>query len=749
MLSEDEVHVVAASAAYGVRTMKKVRSGLAVWLGCALLTCVCTADCLARQAWEKTNLEPIDHEKLLTDPDERARIEKRIEEYQLWYDQRVGEPVFAYHLDFGRSPSLGKRARLSASAGPVFPPSGQFLAWIRVPPGFSILEGDKLGCTDVGPVKIEDLDAIPIDQVSQRIAELQSEATVRLRLDVVAGEEAVHVFRVYMVGQTTAGSLTAGYRDFWVKVLEDTAYVSRSPSFYKWPGSTGIALPGSPPEEMGSVPTWRTKRLRKRPSPPEVSRPPKPVVPEQVDESYPVQEVRKLYYGEIEYRDGEVWMRRAGEEEFHRVDTVEGPSEREDTSIEVRQYEVEVDVVDERVKALLEEKLDVEVSASLPQRVRLKLDKRQIETLKKHSVEMRIGGEHERYEGYEPSHEKRDCENMPQGSTSQTIIFREDFETHVVPGPVWDAGDLDLGSGEDYWGDQWVDDDARVRSGEWSCYCADYSDVVGQQYDDNMDAYFSTKSPIYLAPYDTVFFYFAAWYDTEPGYDSLMWYFSPNGSSWYLGDGWSGNSGGWQIIAYKLWDFGNLYLKFAFRSDGTSHSYEGVYIDDIVWSSSRLPNLYPYRPTGWDYPVVPSSVTGTHTVNDLYEDIQTYIDWAVRNNGWGDVEDTFYVFLDLDDELIGGWYATSLPSGYYAPLEDSAYTVADSGLHVLKVEVDPFDRIVEFNEGDNTYERQFHWRPAWVTVGGCFQYHDDNTASDRAIPYAEVRLWSSPASTDG
>jgi len=201
-------------------------------------------------------LGPIDWRTLLTDPQERATVEERIDEYQMWWDQRC-EQVFAYHLWFQVPPSLDRKAKLTATAGPVFPPSGAFVAWIRVPPGFKVLEGDVVGWADVGPVKPEDLDAIPRDEVWQHIEELQTKATVTLGLEVVAQKTGVHVFRIYVVGQTTTGVTTAGYRDFWVKVLDDTAYVSRSPSFYKWPGSGGTAIPGSPPEDEVPAPHSR------------------------------------------------------------------------------------------------------------------------------------------------------------------------------------------------------------------------------------------------------------------------------------------------------------------------------------------------------------------------------------------------------------------------------------------------------------------------------------------------------------
>ena len=711
-----------------------------------LVAVLAATDCGASEFGLHTNepeLGSVDIDKLASDPEERATLGPRIEEYVLWHFKGSWEPILYFGFRFGETPVAGRSVHLSISVGPSFAPTGRSVAWVEVPPGFKVLGGAAVGTTDVGPVTAKGIleDAGTTDEGWRRVEELTRQATVRIELDVRA-EEGVHQFRVYGAGRTATGRPYADFEDYWVRVTPDTAEISEDEHFRKYPRpgtDTGHTKPGKPPYARE-----REGKLDEPVLPPatETEVPAEPRPPVELKESHPMEERLEIDYTEIEYRDGEVWIRRAGESEFKRPEQIERASEENGCSpAEHRHYVVQIDIKDERVRALLKGKFGLEVRGSLPQQTRLELEKREIEILKMHSVPMSIEGEHEQYDGFEPTYEKEGCGDREPARQSQTIIFREDFESNSVPGTVWDAGDLDPNSGEDYWGDQWVEDGARVRGGSWSCYCADYGDVFGQQYDDDMNSYFSNVSPIYLAPYDTVFFYFSTWYHSEPGYDSLLWYYSPNGSSWYLGEGWSGDSGGWRTKIYKLYGFGDFYMKFVFRSDAVIHSYEGAYIDDIVLSSSRLPNLLPYAPAGWDYPIVPSSVTGTHTVNDLYEDIGTYIDWAVANNGWGDVDETFYVYLYLDDDRIGQWYATSLPSGYYAPLEDWAYTVADSGLHTLRLVTDPDDYIVEVDEGDNAYERVFHWRPAWITVTGYFEYHDENAGIDEPIQYAKVSVY--------
>ena len=71
-------------------------------------------------------------------------------------------------------------------------------------------------------------------------------------------------------------------------------------------------------------------------------------------------------------------------------------SSEEVAPVESREYEVELDVTDERVRAVLKEELGIEVEGSLPQQIRLRLRRHEIEALKKHSMDLRVEGEHER-----------------------------------------------------------------------------------------------------------------------------------------------------------------------------------------------------------------------------------------------------------------------------------------------------------------------------------------------------------------
>lgn len=122
------------------------------------------------------------------------------------------------------------------------------------------------------------------------------------------------------------------------------------------------------------------------------------------------------------------------------------------------------------------------------------------------------------------------------------------------------------------------------------------------------------------------------------------------------------------------------------------------------------PNLAPYTPSGWSYPIVPSSVQGTNTVNTLYAGQPTYIDLAMINNGSSRAWGRAYICLYLDGVEIGQWYASHLRPNYYATVTDWSYTVNSAGTHTLRIVVDCTNRISESNENDNSWEMAFNWQ---------------------------------------
>ena len=128
-----------------------------------------------------------------------------------------------------------------------------------------------------------------------------------------------------------------------------------------------------------------------------------------------------------------------------------------------------------------------------------------------------------------------------------------------------------------------------------------------------------------------------------------------------------------------------------------------------------LPNLKPHKYPDWDYPLVPSSVSGTHAVNTLYAGDPTtrptYLDWAVINDGSASTNRSYYVDVYFDGTLVKYWEITdNTTPGMSWYLHDWVLSVTTTpGPHTLRLVVDPTNLVQETNENDNTWSMTFNW----------------------------------------
>ena len=77
----------------------------------------------------------------------------------------------------------------------------------------------------------------------------------------------------------------------------------------------------------------------------------------------------------------------------------------------------------------------------------------------------------------------------------------------------------------------------------------------------------------------------------------------------------------------------------------------------------QLPDLKPFTPVGFAYPVVPSNVTGTSTESILYFNQPTYFDYRYINDGNGNVVVPYTVELWLDDLKFTAYPHSELAAG--------------------------------------------------------------------------------------
>ena len=311
----------------------------------------------------------------------------------------------------------------------------------------------------------------------------------------------------------------------------------------------------------------------------------------------------------------------------------------------------------------------------------------------------------------------------PVKAAGWSTIMSEDFEG-AFPTGSWSAFDGDGATNGEYY---WAADDYKPYSGLMSAWPAKGGanglDPTSFYYPNNVNSWMM-YGPFDLSNSSDAELLFYYWNSSEPNYDYFGWYASTDGSNFY-GTGVSGNSGGWLYVNFDLTavpTLGNItgsssvWIVFGFTSNANNAggiNYDGPFVDNIVlqkYSQDSSPNLIPYTPSGWDFPIVPSATTGTNTVSTLVANQNTYIDWAVINNG-ASTSTTFVNCLYYDNSQAACWNITGgLNQGFYIYVEDWVLNLTPTpGAHTLRIVADVYNTIAESNESDNTWEHSFTW----------------------------------------
>ena len=135
----------------------------------------------------------------------------------------------------------------------------------------------------------------------------------------------------------------------------------------------------------------------------------------------------------------------------------------------------------------------------------------------------------------------------------------------------------------------------------------------------------------------------------------------------------------------------------------------------------RNANLAPFTPPSWTYPLVASAAPGSQRVDVLSVDGETYISWAVVNDGPGSVDYPFFVDVYLDGVLAERWSTPELGADEVIALTDWEELYQrirlEQGSHTLKLVIDPTDLVPELDEHDNVYEIQFSWQAPTTYTG--------------------------------
>jgi hypothetical protein len=190
------------------------------------------------------------------------------------------------------------------------------------------------------------------------------------------------------------------------------------------------------------------------------------------------------------------------------------------------------------------------------------------------------------------------------------------------------------------------------------------------------------------------------------------------------------------------------YFVRAFRGNIESNNSNTVTITTPACPPS-LPDLHPYAPPLYQYPVVPSSVPETTQTNILRAGQTTYFDWHFINSGTVTAAGNFHVELWVDDTRYVRYPYSNFGPGAWSGFDDWAENIATPGWHTVRLITDPDNTINESNETNNVWEREFYW-------AGSAPYFDDvenglndwsatglwHQVDEYTSPYPESHSWS-------
>jgi hypothetical protein len=127
----------------------------------------------------------------------------------------------------------------------------------------------------------------------------------------------------------------------------------------------------------------------------------------------------------------------------------------------------------------------------------------------------------------------------------------------------------------------------------------------------------------------------------------------------------------------------------------------------------RLPDLALHTPDDWDAALIASPYENDVTDGPLSVDMPTYVAAVIWNQGLVSISDDVWIYLYVDEFLAD----MRLTSGMLVedPAARSRFqdiierVPLSPGVHTLRVVTDPNDLIVESNENNNAFEREFVW----------------------------------------
>ena len=115
-----------------------------------------------------------------------------------------------------------------------------------------------------------------------------------------------------------------------------------------------------------------------------------------------------------------------------------------------------------------------------------------------------------------------------------------------------------------------------------------------------------------------------------------------------------------------------------------------------------LPDLAPYKPSGWGSSLVVASSRGeTSSMRVNFGTADTlYVSWAVNCQN-ASVSETFYSALYVDGVFVSDWYTDGLDNGSYCWVSDYSIGSLPVGEHIIRITADSRGSVSESDEGNN------------------------------------------------
>jgi PKD repeat protein/surface antigen len=150
---------------------------------------------------------------------------------------------------------------------------------------------------------------------------------------------------------------------------------------------------------------------------------------------------------------------------------------------------------------------------------------------------------------------------------------------------------------------------------------------------------------------------------------------------------------------------GNEIEAEAYDTAGNASSWKHIWL----YRDPPEPDLHSYTRSGYPYPVVPSSSSGTHEVDTLHAGQTTYFDWYFTNSGNATASGDFHVELWVGDERYVRYPYSDYGAGWIGGFDDWAQVIPAPGWHTIRLVTDADGAITESDEGNNIWERDFYW----------------------------------------